>query len=311
MTKLLRMRDRSVVRILGNAVGEIVLRRIAREVREGQHHDGQMRRLGRRGGVRGDGRGRGRGCRERRGPARAEKIPGAGRRHEEQGSNPEREQPEQGTSLRFGGLRLGGRADLQRIDPDRLGDVLELGRAEIGDGEIEPPLHLPVGLLGETDRARLGDALEPRRDIDAVAHQITVALFDDVAEMDADAEDDAPVLRHARVALDHRVLHFDCTAHGVDHATELDERPVACTLDDAPVMDCDRRVDQIAAQRAQPGERAVFVRAGQTAESDNVGGEDRGEAAGGGHCSGTPALRMPSRMRSNPAIYVGSSLLAV
>ena len=26
----------------------------------------------------------------------------------------------------------------------------------------------------------------------------------------------------------------------------------------------------------------------------DVGGEDRGEAAGGGHCSGSPALRKPS-----------------
>ena len=37
---------------------------------------------------------------------------------------------------------------------------------------------------------------------------------------------------------------------------------------------------------------------------------DRGEAAGGGHCSGTPALRRPSRMGSSWARYVGSSLLA-
>jgi hypothetical protein len=40
-----------------------------------------------------------------------------------------------GRGLR-GGLGLGGHADLQRIDLDRLGDVLELGRAEIGDREI-------------------------------------------------------------------------------------------------------------------------------------------------------------------------------
>ena len=60
-----------------------------------------------------------------------------------------------GFSVRWGrhGLRVGGRADFKRIDPDRLGDVLELGRAEIADREIEPPLNLPIGLLGETDRA--------------------------------------------------------------------------------------------------------------------------------------------------------------
>ena len=52
------------------------------------------------------------------------------------------------------GFAWGASADLKRIDPDRLGDVLELGRAEIADREIEPPLDLPVGLLGEADRAR-------------------------------------------------------------------------------------------------------------------------------------------------------------
>jgi hypothetical protein len=36
------------------------------------------------------------------------------------------------------GLRQSGLADFERIDPDRLGDVLELCRAEIADGEIEP-----------------------------------------------------------------------------------------------------------------------------------------------------------------------------
>ena len=49
------------------------------------------------------------------------------------------------------------------------------------------PFHLPVGVLGETDRARLSDPLEPRGDIDAVAHQVAVGLLDHVAEMDADA----------------------------------------------------------------------------------------------------------------------------
>ena len=49
--------------------------------------------------------------------------------------------------------------DFERIDVDGLRDVLKLGWSEIGDLEIETPLHLPVGLLREADRARLGDAL--------------------------------------------------------------------------------------------------------------------------------------------------------
>jgi hypothetical protein len=34
---------------------------------------------------------------------------------------------------------VGGLADFERLDPHRLGDVLELGRTKIGDREIEPP----------------------------------------------------------------------------------------------------------------------------------------------------------------------------
>ena len=61
-------------------------------------------------------------------------------------------------------------ADVERIDPDRIGDILELGRAKIADREIEPTLDLTIGVLGQTDRSRLRDALQPRGDIDAVAH---------------------------------------------------------------------------------------------------------------------------------------------
>ena len=46
------------------------------------------------------------------------------------------------------GLRLGQLADLNRIDVDRLGNILELGCAEIADLEIEPLLDLAIGVLG-------------------------------------------------------------------------------------------------------------------------------------------------------------------
>jgi len=49
---------------------------------------------------------------------------------------------------------LGWLADFKRIDTDRLGDVLQLGLAEIGDREIEPAFHLAIGVFGKTDRAR-------------------------------------------------------------------------------------------------------------------------------------------------------------
>ena len=172
-------------------------------------------------------------------------------------------------------LGLGGNADLQRINPDRIGDVLEAHRAAIVDGEVEPGLDLPVCLLGETDAAGLAYAFKARGDIDAVAHQVAVALLDDVAQMDADAELDAAFGRQAGIALDHAILHLDGAAHGVDHAAELDEAPVAGALDHATMMHGDRGIDQVAAQRPQPRQDAILVRAGEPAVADHIRDQDR------------------------------------
>src|SRR5208337_1528808 len=157
---------------------------------------------------------RGRVCRDGRGSVHAKEIPSAGCDQYGQSREPERERRERRTPYRFGRLRRGRLADLQRIGPDRLGNVLELGRAEIGNSEIEPPLHLTIGVLGETDGARLCDALEPDGDVDAIAHQIAVALLDPVAEMNADAKLDAALGRQTGVALDHAALNLDGAAHG-------------------------------------------------------------------------------------------------
>ena len=188
---------------------------------------------------------------------------------------------------------------MQRIGPDRLGDVLELRRAEIGDREIEPPLDLPVGVLGQADRARRGDAFQSRGDIDAVAHQVAVALLDDVAEMNADPEHDAAVLGHAGVALDHGVLNFDRAAHGVDDAAELDDRAVAGALDDAPVVHGDGRIDEIAAQRPQPRQDAILVRAGEPAIADHIRAKDRRQFSGLAHRDPPSRCRLARRPGKN------------
>ena len=54
----------------------------------------------------------------------------------------------------------------------------------------------------------------------------------------------------AQGCLDHGVLHLDSAAHGVDDASELNEDPVACPLDDAAVMKSDGGVEEIAAERS-------------------------------------------------------------
>ncbi len=173
------------------------------------------------------------------------------------------------------GLRRSGRADFERINADRLGDVFERHGAEIGGSEFEPSLDLAIGVLGKTDRAGLCDPFQSRRDIDAVAHQIAVALFNHVSQVDADAKLDPALRWQARIALDHAVLHLDGAAHRVDDATKLDENAIAGALDGASVMRGDGGIDQVAAEASQPRERAILVHSGEPAVADDIRNQDR------------------------------------
>ena len=178
------------------------------------------------------------------------------------------------------GLGLRRLADFDRISPDRLRDVLELGRAEIAHREIEPRLDLAVGVFRQTDRAGFGDAFQSRGYIDPVARQIAIALLNHIAEMDADAELDASLGPQTGVALDHTILHLDGAAHPVDHAPEFNENPVAGAFDHAPVMHGDGRINQIAPESPEPRQCAILVHAGKPAVADNIRRKNSREFSG-------------------------------
>ena len=74
----------------------------------------------------------------------------------------------------------------------------------------------------------------------------------------------------AGIALDHLGLHLDGAAHGVDNAAELDQRTVARAFYDAPVVHIDGRVHEIAAQRPESGQGAVFIGPGEPAEARHI-----------------------------------------
>src|SRR5262249_9010212 len=118
---------------------------------------------------------------------------------------------------------------------------------------------------------------------DAVAHQIAVALLDDIAKMDADAEFDASIGWQPGIPLDHAILHLDRAAHRLDHAAKLDEHAVARTFDNSTMMHCNGRIDQIAAERSQPRQRPILVGAGEPTEPNDIGGQNRRNLPGFGH----------------------------
>ena len=109
----------------------------------------------------------------------------------------------------------------------------------------------------------------PCGDIDAIAHQVAVALLDHIAEMDADPKFDALVRRDPSIALDHRSLDFNGAVHCVDDAPELDNCAIAGALDDPAVVHGDGRIDQVAAERPQPRQNPVLVGSGKPRIADD------------------------------------------
>ena len=101
------------------------------------------------------------------------------------------------------------------------------------------------------DTARLGDAFDPRRDVDAVAKDI-LAFDDDVADIDADPELDRIGLGTTGIVLAKLSLNFDGASDGIHGACEFHQRAVAHELDDTAGMGGNRRIDQLAPQGVQP-----------------------------------------------------------
>jgi hypothetical protein len=117
-----------------------------------------------------------------------------------------------------------------------------------------------------------------RRHVDTIAVDI-VAVADDVADVDADTEFDAPVSWHFDIAIGHGALNIDGAADGVDHADELHEHPVSGRLDDAATVLGDLGVDQFLAMRLKLAQRAFLIGAHQPTVAGDVASEYRSQSA--------------------------------
>jgi len=112
------------------------------------------------------------------------------------------------------------------------------------------------------DAAWFGQGFQSSGDVHTVAEDVAV-LDHDVTHVDANAEVDALVGRHSRIALAHTSLHLGRAAQGVDEAAELDEQTVTGRLDEPTVVRGDRRINQLDADRLQRFEGAALVRPDQ------------------------------------------------
>ena len=87
----------------------------------------------------------------------------------------------------------------------------------------------------DRNATRLRDPFQSCSNIDAVAKDV-VAVDDDIANMDADADFDPLVLRRAGTALTHGTLKLYSAPGRIYRTGKLDQQAVACGLHDAPAM---------------------------------------------------------------------------
>lgn len=74
---------------------------------------------------------------------------------------------------------------INRIGPDRIGDILQFLKSQIVEDNVDFAADLPVRIVGDANAAGLCNAFKARCDVDAVAEDIIV-IDNDVADMNPD-----------------------------------------------------------------------------------------------------------------------------
>ncbi len=122
------------------------------------------------------------------------------------------------------------------------------------------------------DAAGLGQRLEPRRDIDPVAKS-SRSIVDDVAEIDADAQQHPPLSGNIEVALGHDLLDRDGAFDRAHGARELRDNAVACDVDDGPAVPGDERQNDRLV-RFEIAHRLFFVAPHEARVASDVRGQN-------------------------------------
>jgi hypothetical protein len=113
-------------------------------------------------------------------------------------------------------------------------DVLQLSYAAVSELGFIPVADIFLDGLRDADAAGIGDLLQARRDIDAIAKDV-VAINDHVTNIDADTKVESLIRGKSLVALGHAPLHVNRTTHRIDRAWEFQQRPSPVVLTMRPL----------------------------------------------------------------------------
>src|SRR6516165_11768074 len=115
------------------------------------------------------------------------------------------------------------------VDSQWPGNVFEGLLADIHELGVDFAAHLAEGVFRNADAPGLGDALQPRCDIDAVAVNVAV-LDNDVTEVPADPEGNPPFVSDPGIAFGHRSLHGNRARDSLDDTCKFRQQAIAGVL---------------------------------------------------------------------------------
>src|SRR5262249_46335097 len=118
---------------------------------------------------------------------------------------------------------------------------------------------------------------DARRNVDAVAIDV-VRLYDDVAEIDANAIFDPRMLRKRGVAADEVLLDDDAAANGLNRTIENGNEAIARRLHQTSMVLDDAGLDEVALDPLDADMRAFLVRLHQAAVGRDVTDDNSGKA---------------------------------
>jgi hypothetical protein len=161
------------------------------------------------------------------------------------------------------------------IGPNGLSDIFDLLLAEISEDQAHLGAYMVPNNTRDANRTRLRKSLQPGRDFDGIAEKI-LALHDDNANVDADAEPHLLIRRSICILLGDGVLHRDSTLNCIHGAGEIGDEAVTRRVEDPTAMRGDQAIDNDPVSRER-AEGADLILPHEAAVALDVGCEYRGE----------------------------------
>ena len=153
-------------------------------------------------------------------------------------------------------------------------NILKALFAEVDELGCDLPQNLIVGRRRDADTARFCDALEPSRNIYAIAKNV-MWLDNHVADVDTDTELKAPIFHVFDCKFINTGLEKHRSPNRFDRARKLCQEPVPGVLDNAAAVIGYCRGDSVREERCQFGMRGLFVIVHEPRVASHVGGQYR------------------------------------